>query len=65
MHSEPMTKAEVEKLYGQMETFGLSNASFTYRSDDAPVVLDGLDLEIRKGEIAANKERAVTALNRS
>ncbi len=44
---------EARRLYGRMEKIGLYGASFTYPTDGAPAVLDGLDLEIRMGETVA------------
>lgn len=40
-------------LYQNLEEAGLRSASFTYRTDEAPVVLDDFNLIIRKGETVA------------
>lgn len=50
---KPLEKKAVNGLYEKMETFGLRRASFTYQTKEAPVVLDGLNLEIHKGETVA------------
>ncbi|MBR1814966.1 MAG: ABC transporter ATP-binding protein [Lachnospiraceae bacterium] len=45
---------EASLLYVQLESFGLRDASFTYTSsEDSPVVLNKLNLEIKRGEIVA------------
>ena len=45
---------EASLLYSQLESFGLKDASFTYTSsEDSPVVLNKLNLEIKRGEIVA------------
>ncbi len=49
----PMAKEEIRKLYDGMESIGLRGAFFTYRTDEAPVVLENMSMEIRRGETVA------------
>ncbi len=50
---EPMEKRTAAVLYKRMDSIGLRNASFTYKSGEAPTVLNNLSLEIRRGEYVA------------
>ena len=47
---KPLTKEETDRLYEEMRSIGLRQASFTYRTEEeTAAVLDGLNLEIRRG----------------
>ncbi len=54
---DPADSLTMRRYYdGQFRSLGLRNASFSYKTQndgDTPAVLDGLDLEIRKGETVA------------
>ena len=49
----PLPAADIRKLYGQMESLSLRDASFTYKTEEAPVVLSHVSLTIRRGEYVA------------
>ena len=52
----PLSADEAQKLYGNMEKIVLRDVCFTYRptgEEEMPVVLNNLNLELRKGETVA------------
>lgn len=44
---------EVLKLYSNMSSFGLSDASFFYNTDDEQAVLNNVNIDIKQGEYVA------------
>ena len=49
----PMAKEDAGRCYEQMTALGLRDVSFKYPAEDSPIVLNRLNLEIRRGETVA------------